>query len=313
MASVASLLRPAEPKGSHLGMQRSSSTTATVLATAGLVVAVVVVAIAARVPLSRSTPVDASAAQAPTTALFVLLIGAGVVMLGALAAVAWSGRRRKDDPPEHEPTPIEVPWIWKLLGILLPCLVGAALVTAAILGARSVRTTPRSGGVAVGPIPLRARSTAGTAAGFTVPAWLPWTVLAIIGVGVAAGVFGLWVRRGRARVEESKHAATSAALEAAVGALVSDRDPRRAVIAAYAAMQRTLDEHGVARSPAEAPREYLRRVLIANRATEREATTLTDLFEEARYSAHPIPERVRDVALAALRSLQSRLHTGAAN
>jgi Domain of unknown function (DUF4129) len=64
------------------------------------------------------------------------------------------------------------------------------------------------------------------------------------------------------------------------------------------------------RSPAEAPREYLRRALAASRPTERETTTLTDLFEEARYSTHAIPERLREVALSALRSLRSRLQTG---
>jgi hypothetical protein len=46
---------------------------------------------------------------------------------------------------------------------------------------------------------------------------------------------------------------------------------------------------------------------MASRATEREARTLTGLFEEARYSTHPIPEPVRELALSALRSLQDRL------
>ena len=96
-------------------------------------------------------------------------------------------------------------------------------------------------------------------------------------------------------------------MEAAIGALDAETDPRRAVIAAYGAMQRELGEHGVARSPTEAPREYLQRALTASRATEREARTLTGLFEEARYSTHPIPERLREAALSALRSLQRRL------
>ena len=96
-------------------------------------------------------------------------------------------------------------------------------------------------------------------------------------------------------------------MDAAIGALDAEADPRRAVIAAYGAMQQTLGEHGVARSSTEAPREYLQRVLTASRANDREVRTLTGLFEEARYSTHPIPERLREVALAALRSLQGRL------
>ena len=282
------------------------------LITAGLVVAIVVVAMASREPLSGSTPIDARAAGAPTAALFMLLVGIGVVMLGALVAMAWSGRRRKDDPPEPVPTRIEVPWIWKLVTALLPLLLGAALVTAAVLGARSAGSAVRARGVAVGRTPLEDRSARGTAVGFTVPGWLPWTLLGIVAAAVAAGGIALWLRRERGSAEASERNATGAALEAAAAALGSERDPRRAVIAAYAAMQRTLGEHGVVRSPAEAPREYLHRLLVASRATEREATTLTDLFEEARYSSHAIPEPVRDVALSALRSLQGRLDGEAA-
>jgi hypothetical protein len=50
-------------------------------------------------------------------------------------------------------------------------------------------------------------------------------------------------------------------------------------------------------------------VLVASQANVREARTLTGLFEEARYSTHPIPERLREAALLALRSLRSRLQT----
>ena len=282
------------------------------LTMAGLAVAVVVVAMAARAPLSPSTPVNARAAQAPTTALFMLLIGIGAVLLGALAALAWAGRRRKDDPPEQEPPPLEASWISKLVATLLPLLLGAALIIAAAVGARSVQTTPRPGGVAVGGL-LRARTTNRSPAGFAVPQWLPWTVLGIVVAAVVIGTLVLWRGRARTVAEPSERSAAGAALEAAVDALGSDRDPRRAVIAAYGAMQRTLGEHGVARAPTEAPREYLHRVLVASRATEREASTLTELFEEARYSTHPIPERVRDTALSALRSLQGRLQAEGAH
>ena len=199
------------------------------------------------------------------------------------------------------------------MATLLPLLLGAALIIAAAVGARSAQTTPRPGGAVFGGILLRARATTRSSAGFTVPPWLPWTVLGIVVAAVVIGTLVLWRGRARTVAEPSERSAASAALEAAVDALGSDRDPRRAVIAAYGAMQRTLGEHGVARSATEAPREYLHRVLVASRATEREAWTLTELFEEARYSTHPIPERVRDTALSALRSLQGRLHAGGAH
>jgi len=297
-------------------MQRSSTRASAAAAALALAAAVAVVAMAARAPLSGATPVNARSAQAPTTALFMVLLGTGVVMFGALVLVVWPGRRRKDDPPEPEPTRIEVPWIWKVVAIVLPFALGAALVAAAVSGTRSVHTAPGLGGAAFGGAPLGGAGAGATQPGardgFTVPPWLPWTLLAITGIVLAAGVVVLWLWRQRTATEPPETSAARAAVQAAIGALDTETDPRRAVIAAYGAMQRELGEHGVARSPAEAPREYLQRTLTASRATEREARTLTGLFEEARYSTHPIPERLREAALSALRSLQRRLQAGGA-
>lgn len=275
--------------------------------TLGLVVAVAVVAMASRLPLSRAAPVDARSAQAPATALFILLAGTGIAMLGALGVLLWSGRRRKDDAPEREPAPMEVHWIWKVLAATLPFALGAALVAAAVIGTRSTHTAPRLEGQPFGGASSGAARPTGTGGGFAVPAWLPWTLVAIVVVAFAAAVLVLSLRRARAAAQQSEAGAARAAVEAAIGALDDEADPRRGVIAAYGAMQRALGERGVVRSPAEAPREYLQRALSSSRATEREARTLTGLFEEARYSTHPIPERVRELALSALRSLQRRL------
>ncbi len=65
--------------------------------------------------------------------------------------------------------------------------------------------------------------------------------------------------------------------------------------------------NGIACSRAEAPREYLQRVLVVASGAEPDASTLTGLFEEARFSPHPIPERLRALALSALGSLRARL------
>ena len=97
-------------------MRRASIRARATIAALALGGVAVVVAIAARAPLSQSTPVDARSVQAPTAAVFMLIAGIGIVMLAALAILVWSGRRRKDDPPEHESPPIEVPWIWKVVG-----------------------------------------------------------------------------------------------------------------------------------------------------------------------------------------------------
>jgi Domain of unknown function (DUF4129) len=293
-------------------MQRASNRARAAIAALALGVVAVVVALAARAPLSRSTPVDARALQTPTVAVFTLIAGIGIVMLGAVAILIWSGRRRKDDPPEHETPPMEVHWIWKVLATLVPFALGAALVVAAVTGSKPGQNGPRFAGTFVTGGSGPATGSTAAARGFVVPSWLPWTVLGVVVIAVFAGAVVLWLNRSQRQSTTPETSAASAAVDAAIGALDAEADPRRAVIAAYRAMQRTLAEHGVARLPTEAPREYLQRVLTASRGNEREAKTLTGLFEEARYSTHPIPERLREVALSALRSLQGRLRGQAA-
>jgi Domain of unknown function (DUF4129) len=294
-----------------LGMHRSRSWSGAALTAVALTAAIAVVAMAARSPLSRSTAVNAQAAQGPTIAVLVLLVGLGIVMLGLMVIAAWLERKREDEPPEAEPPPVKIPWWWKLLAMLLPFALGAALVAAALSGRRREGSTRALSGLGLGqgfagPTPGHQGP-----GGFTLPSWLPWTVLGIVLAAIAVVIAVLLLRGRRPTGAASDDLAAEAAVEAAIGALDSDLDPRRAVIAAYDAMQRSLGEHGFARSPAEAPREYLQRVLLGNRAGERESTTLTGLFEEARYSSHPISEHVREVALGALRSLQGRLRAEA--
>ena len=62
-----------------------------------------------------------------------------------------------------------------------------------------------------------------------------------------------------------REAALSAALDEVLADTLDDlraeQDPRRAVIRAFARMEKTFAAHGVAREPAETPREYVVRVL----------------------------------------------------
>ena len=139
------------------------------------------------------------------------------------------------------------------------------------------------------------------------PSWLPWTVLAIAVLAVAIGGLWLWRRRTRFEDEPVAKSAARAAVDAAITALEETTDPRGAVIAAYAAMERTLAARGVARRAAEAPREYLARVLVETSGAASDARSLTNLFEEARFSLRPISERSRRLALAALSSVRAHL------
>jgi Domain of unknown function (DUF4129) len=80
------------------------------------------------------------------------------------------------------------------------------------------------------------------------------------------------------------------AVDAALAPLGEPADPRAAVIEAYARMENVLAERELGRRTPEAPREYLRRVMREQGMPQESLATLTALFEEARFSRHPIPE-----------------------
>ena len=86
--------------------------------------------------------------------------------------------------------------------------------------------------------------------------------------------------------------------------LEREPDPRRAVIAAWARMERGLAAAGLPRRPAEAPFEYAGRVLESALARPASVHRLTGLFERAKFSHHAIGQADRDEAIAALRAVR---------
>jgi hypothetical protein len=86
--------------------------------------------------------------------------------------------------------------------------------------------------------------------------------------------------------------------------LEREPDPRRAVIAAWARMERGLAAAGLPRRPAEAPFEYAGRVLESALAQPASVHRLTGLFERAKFSRHAIGDADRDEAIAALRAVR---------
>jgi len=98
-----------------------------------------------------------------------------------------------------------------------------------------------------------------------------------------------------------------AMLDETLDDLRNEADPRKAVIAAYARMEKILSAHGLARHPSEAPIEYLTRVLVDLRVTEAAVSKLTALFERAKFSEHDIDAEAKEQAIAALVSLRDDL------
>ena len=138
--------------------------------------------------------------------------------------------------------------------------------------------------------------------------WAPVIVvssLTLAGIGAAAFML---VRRREPRPRAMRTAAELArALDATLDDLRADPDPRRAVIAAYAQMERALARAGLPRKPSEAPREYLHRALPAVGAGATSVERLTLLFERAKFSPHAIDAEMKEEAIAALESLRDEL------
>jgi Domain of unknown function (DUF4129) len=145
--------------------------------------------------------------------------------------------------------------------------------------------------------------------------WLPViAVLSVAGVGAVAIGYALFRRPpGRREPTRAEVAAQlSLVLDESLEDLRSERDPRRAVIGAYARMERTLAGAGLPRSVAEAPLEYLARILRDLLHTSADAVSrLTVLFERAKFSPHQIDRGMKDEAIDALVAVRDELRAAA--
>lgn len=104
-----------------------------------------------------------------------------------------------------------------------------------------------------------------------------------------------------------RRTAVARAVDLSLDALRGEPDPRQAVIAAYAAMERSLSGAGYGRHRSEAPLEYLRRVIAAPTSVGEEVRTLTLLFQHAKFSQHTVEEAMRSRAIEALARIRGAI------
>jgi Domain of unknown function (DUF4129) len=134
-----------------------------------------------------------------------------------------------------------------------------------------------------------------------------------LGLGALVLLGGVWVvvRRDRRPEPPTPGESVEEELARAIGSTIDDlrreRDARRAVIAAYANMERILASHGLARSSAEVPYEYLARVLRVLHVSESSVRSLTELFEYAKFSPHEIDETMKEHAIESLVAVKEEL------
>ena len=123
-------------------------------------------------------------------------------------------------------------------------------------------TLPRSQGVGRGD--ARPGHTGSPDASEAEFAWIPVSItLALLAVAASAsgGRGGRAGRAGSSQRDDGLATRLAAALDESLDDLRAEPDPRRAVIAAYARLERVLASHGLPRKTSEAPLEYLARML----------------------------------------------------
>jgi hypothetical protein len=271
------------------------------LTTAGILVLVAVVAIASR----GSTSTGGPGARRPTDTLLDILLSLYLVGLvaGALLLLYMLALRRTIVSPAGGRGRRN----WRST-IAMLVLVGAALLLARDYSGRRLEGRPPvlpeiGGGQGV--------TTTGPVAEYEADfAWIPVSItLGLLAVAVA-GVWWSGRARRRARGERGVNPfadALAAAVDESLDDLHAEPDPRRAVIAAYARLERVLASHGLPRKPSEAPLEYLARMLGGLSVSPPAARRLTDLFERAKFSQHAVGPEMKEQAIGALETVRDDL------
>ena len=139
---------------------------------------------------------------------------------------------------------------------------------------------------------------------------LRWDEIAIVAALLAAAGVAMFATRKTRPAREWRfrsHEELAVALDESLDDLRTEPDVRRAIIAAYARMERALGSAGVPRRPSEAPLEYLARALRSLDASGPAVTRLTDLFERAKFSQHEPDESMRTEAIDALVAVRDEL------
>ena len=286
-------------------MEVSARTRNAILTTIGVIAAVVLVAVASRGSTSlgdNSTRKPSDALTDIVFALYLVALVGGAIMFVYLLVLqrrvkVQSGKAKRKS-------------LLEMLGTMLVLLVVGTLMARRLAGWKP--PAPAEPEEAIGqantlPIDTTPQPTAGSFQSDV--SWGP--VLITLGL-ILLAVVGYWYAgRARKRARGELHTGLAAAVVQAVDESLDDLraepDPRRAVIAAYARLERVLAAHGLPRKPAEAPLEYLGRMLAELSVSDRAARALTDLFERAKFSQHAVGAEMKDEAIDALETVRDDL------
>lgn len=250
----------------------------------------------------------------------VVLLCAAVAIIGFAIVVRMRDRRPLPAPmgdlPRSERSGERPSWRFALVALVaLIALVSLVALLSRLSLPMPTETAPPPAtpdDVATGdpadPRPPVEDAADGNVVNYLIPPMLLLMALIVVGTAVASRRQG--PRPSAAYVEApdapvaAPTATTSLARAAEVGlAEIGDlsREPREAIIACYAAMERELTRvPGAVPQACDTPTEVLARAVASGALRSDSATELVELFEEARFSPHVMSERHRDAAVRVL-------------
>jgi hypothetical protein len=237
-------------------------------------------------------------------------------LLFLVMLMPWRRPRKKGDDEleiyhEPQPLPFSLVVVFFLIAIApLLLLAGIALYfdnrdfvantgSAALLGTASPPTAPVH-------VPAQAAHPASF-----VTAGLIVTLAVLVGFGSLA--FVLWLRFGDRWLQKTPAdfrdlgSGLGAVVAVALDDLEAEDDPRRAILKIYRNFERAVAAAAVTRRPWQTPVEFMRAVLERMRLPAASVSRLTQLFEVARFSEHPMGAAEREGAWQALLDIRAHL------
>lgn len=140
--------------------------------------------------------------------------------------------------------------------------------------------------------------------------WIPIAVVVSLVVAAIVAYVAAERRERRGRSSERALAEQLAlVLDDTLDDLRAEADPRRAIIAAYARLERVLGANGIPRRAAETSDEYLERVLHEFELAPVAIGRLTDLFTRAKFSQHTVDSTMKEEAIGALEHVRDELRS----
>ena len=279
---------------------------------------------------------------------YLLITASAVLVLVGVVAVASSGSTPAGTDRTRPPADTIVDTFWSLMLVLFVVAAGVFVYgltqRKAIAREMALRRYPRTGVTFLGflliaavisyfrlrgwkppavqqpgepifpvqphPVPIEGQDVVDRTPEF---AWIP--VLVVVGLAaIAIGAFVIAERRRRRPLAPDDAAAAeevAGLLDDSLDDLRMEQDPRRAVIAAYARLERALSTAGLPRMRAETAEEYVARILGRLEVERRPVERLTELFEAAKFSDHEVDETMKDEAIDALAEIRDELRAAA--